>query len=187
MKYIECLIIVAFIATLTLLPGHKKPASPVQRVASQIQQSDKKEPVVQKATVEETVTPAPVAVAPQPIVTLTDHEQIMADAGIDQADWSSVDYIISHESGWCATKWEGQYGDCPTTYTEEYSTESTSRGYGLCQSTPAIKMADAGSDWRTNPVTQLRWCSSHADQYGGWQGAAAHWEHQIYAIGHGNW
>ena len=33
----------------------------------------------------------------------------------------------------------------------------TSGAYGIPQSLPATKMASAGSDWRTNPVTQIRW------------------------------
>ena len=48
-----------------------------------------------------------------------------------------------------------------------------SGAYGLCQSLPASKMAAAGADWETNPVTQLKWCSTHANNYGGWQQA---WE-----------
>jgi hypothetical protein len=33
----------------------------------------------------------------------------------------------------------------------------TSGAYGIPQALPATKMASAGSDWRTNPVTQIRW------------------------------
>jgi hypothetical protein len=33
----------------------------------------------------------------------------------------------------------------------------SSGAYGIPQSLPAAKMASAGSDWRTNPVTQIRW------------------------------
>ena len=49
-------------------------------------------------------------------------------------------------------------------------------GYGLCQATPGYKMASAGSDWETNPITQLRWCNSYADNtYGSWYNAYIHW------------
>lgn len=129
-----------------------------------------------QAAHEVVATPPP---APQPV--LTQHEQWMQDAGIAQSDWSAVDYIISHESGWCATKWEGEIGYCPGQYAETYSTESTSRGYGLCQSTPAIKMATVAIDWQTNPVTQLKWCSTHADGKGGWQASYVYW------VAHRNW
>jgi hypothetical protein len=37
-------------------------------------------------------------------------------------------------------------------------------------------MASAGSDWQTNPVTQLQWCTQYAtDRYGGWWGAYNQW------------
>lgn len=96
----------------------------------------------------------------------------MALAGIAPGDYDAADYIISHESGWCPTKAQGQYGGCPP-----YSGSVPSYGgYGLCQSTPGSKMASAGADWATNPVTQLKWCSGYAQsRYGGWQGAYAHW------------
>jgi hypothetical protein len=54
-------------------------------------------------------------------------------------------------------------------------------GYGLCQSTPGSKMATAGSDWATNPITQLRWCSGYAtSKYGGWAGAYSFWYSHYY-------
>ncbi len=34
-------------------------------------------------------------------------------------------------------------------------------------------MASAGSDYMTNPVTQLKWCHEYAQGYGGWHKAAA--------------
>lgn len=95
----------------------------------------------------------------------------MALAGISPGDYEYVDYIVSHESGWCPTKAQGQR-DCPPIPTNP----NTPNGYGLCQSTPGSKMASAGSDWQTNPVTQLRWCSSYAiGRYGSWGAAYNHW------------
>ncbi len=96
----------------------------------------------------------------------------MALAGIAPGDYNYADYIISHESGWCPTKAQGQYGGCPPYAGYVPSTG----GYGLCQSTPGSKMATAGSDWQTNPVTQLRWCSGYAhSRYGSWGAAYNHW------------
>lgn len=113
---------------------------------------------------------AALAVAkPQPPI----HEQWMTAAGIAPEDWPHVDYIMSQESGWCTHKWEGQIGYCPTSYTERFSPANPNVGYGLCQSTPAIKMASLANDWRDNPVTQLKWCAKHAQGYGGWAPAAA--------------
>lgn len=87
-----------------------------------------------------------------------DKSSLMAAAGISQADYPYVDYIVSHESNWRPGAHNGGSG-----------------AYGLCQSLPASKMASAGADYLTNPVTQLRWCSGYASRYGGWQGAYNAW------------
>lgn len=63
------------------------------------------------------------------------------------------------------------------------ATNPSSGAYGLPQSLPAEKMASAGPDWRTNPVTQLRWQKGYVDAvYGGvcpawakWQERNPHW------------
>jgi len=102
----------------------------------------------------------------------------MAYAGIPPQDYYYASYIISHESGWCPTKAQGQYY-CPLPSQADYM---TSNGYGLCQATPGYKMASAGSDWATDPITQLSWCNSYANsRYGGWYNAYIHW------INNGNW
>ncbi len=105
----------------------------------------------------------------------TDSTSIMSAAGISSRDYPYVNYIISRESGWCPTKWQGQVGFCPAYYSQLHDT-SSGYGYGLCQSTPAIKMSSSGADWATNPVTQLLWCSGYANtRYHGWGGAYNHW------------
>ncbi len=88
-----------------------------------------------------------------------DKASLMAAAGIAPADYPYVDYIISRESGW-----------------RPGAVNSSSGAYGLCQALPGGKMTSAGADWRTNPVTQLRWCSGYATgRYGGWAGAYNAW------------
>lgn len=82
----------------------------------------------------------------------------MALAGIAPSDFQYADYIISHESGW------------------RPNAGNASGAYGLCQALPGSKMASAGADWATNPITQLRWCSGYANsRYGGWANAYSHW------------
>jgi len=114
----------------------------------------------------------------------SDKEGIMRAAGIADSDFPYVYFIINHENGlWCPTRYQGTSG-CPEYYVEKFpgAETSTNTGYGLCQATPGIKMASAGDDWRTNAVTQLRWCSGYASsRYGGWEGAYEHW------IAHNNW
>jgi hypothetical protein len=38
-----------------------------------------------------------------------------------------------------------------------YDAENPDGAYGIPQAYPASKMASAGSDWRTNPATQIKW------------------------------
>lgn len=128
--------------------------------------------VIQEVRVQE---PVPRITARGKAVTIPENTAaVMAAAGIASRDYPYVNYIISHESGWCATKWQGQAGYCPPYYEPLHSIDS-GYGYGLCQSTPASKMASAGSDWQTNAVTQLRWCTGYASRYGGWEGAYNFW------------
>ena len=88
------------------------------------------------------------------------HEDWMAAAGIAPSDYGYAEFIISHESGWGYTKYN--YGG--------------SGAYGLCQALPGSKMASAGADWETNPITQLRWCNGYAvGRYGSWAGAYEFW------------
>lgn len=95
----------------------------------------------------------------------------MALAGIAPSDYPYADFIISHESGWCPTKAQGERY-CPAVPDDPMTPD----GYGLCQATPGYKMETAGSDWETNPITQLKWCSGYADShYGSWYDAYLHW------------
>lgn len=125
-----------------------------------------------------TIAPITTQTAPTPVSQPTTQSDaaIMAAAGIASSDYTYVSFILNKESGWCPTKWEGEIGGCPA-----YHGTPNQVGYGMCQSTPAIKMAVAGSDWATNPVTQLRWCSIHASGYGGWYNSYLHW------VANNNW
>lgn len=90
-----------------------------------------------------------------------DKYSLMAAAGIAASEYEAMDYIVSHEGSWSGTT--------------RYNTAG-SGAYGLCQALPASKMASAGADYMTNPVTQLRWCASYASgRYGGLWGAYNFW------------
>jgi uncharacterized protein YabE (DUF348 family) len=101
-----------------------------------------------------------------------EREQLMRIAGIPESEFASVNYIIGQESGWCATKWQGQYGRCPEFYEELHDPNDSRYGYGLCQSTPGIKMASIAEDWQTNAVAQLQWCYNYMKGYGSANAAA---------------
>lgn len=111
----------------------------------------------QAAQVAATPVQTPTA-APAPVQAATggSHTDWMAAAGIAESDYGYVDYIVNRESGWRVNASNG----------------ST---WGLCQSLPGNKMASAGADWETNPITQLRWCASYSSRYGGWAGSYQAW------------
>ena len=88
-----------------------------------------------------------------------DHNTLMSAAGIPQDQWACTDYIISHESGWRVNASNGGSG-----------------AYGLPQSLPGSKMASAGADWATNPITQLKWYYGYTSaRYGSPCGAYEYW------------
>lgn len=95
------------------------------------------------------------------------HQDWMAAAGISSSDYGYVEYIVDHEGSWAPCKVQGGTIDC---------SYSGSMGYGIVQATPGSKMASAGDDWRTNPITQLRWATGYAvGRYGSWSAAYNHW------------
>lgn len=67
-------------------------------------------------------------------------EGLAAQAGWRGAQWRCLDQLVWRESRWTHT-----------------ARNPTSGAYGIPQALPASKLATAGSDWRTNPVTQTRW------------------------------
>ncbi|GEN94685.1 tape measure protein [Pediococcus ethanolidurans] len=95
------------------------------------------------------------------------HKNWLKEAGIT-SNFDKWNYIISHESGW-----------------NPKATNGGSGAYGLPQSLPGSKMASAGSDWRSNPITQLKWMKSYvSSRYGGIGNAYRYWlSHHNYANG----
>ena len=68
--------------------------------------------------------------------------------------------LWNRESGWSYT-----------------ATNASSGAYGIPQALPASKMASAGSDWQTNPATQIKWGLGYIQStYGSPCGAWAHSE-----------
>lgn len=103
--------------------------------------------------------PKPKVVERPPVEVPKSKEDLLRAAGIPESDWQAVDYIVSKESSW-----------------RHDAVNASSGATGLCQSLPASKMASAGGDYMTNPVTQLKWCHQYAqDRYSGWWSAHAFW------------
>ncbi|MBR2839759.1 G5 domain-containing protein [Candidatus Saccharibacteria bacterium] len=80
------------------------------------------------------------------------------EAGVSEADLAAAIDLIYHESG-CRVN----------------AINAGSGAYGIPQALPGSKMASAGSDWETNPVTQIKWMAGYVSRYGGWQGALNFW------------
>lgn len=99
---------------------------------------------------------------------LTGSPQTVAHAlvlrqGWSEGQWGCLDALWGRESGWST-----------------YATNSSSGAYGIPQALPGWKMASMGADWRSNPITQIRWgidyiaakygspcvALSHSDSYG---------------------
>jgi hypothetical protein len=115
-----------------------------------------------------TPTPQPATAAPAPSVnaqpsgTPTGNrgigQRMMLDRwGLDQ--WPCLNSLWSHESGW------------------RTNAANPSGAYGIPQALPGSKMAAAGGDWQTNPVTQIRWGLGYiAARYGSPCGAWGHFQ-----------
>lgn len=132
---------------------------------------------IQEITIQEPVTE--IIVRGKAVQIPSDKQAVMAAAGIAPGDYPYVDFIMSHESGWCPTKLQGQIGYCPP-----YAPEAipAGLGYGLGQATPGTKMAPYGADWKTSAVTQLKWASAYTKgRYGTWAAAYNYWQ------SHRNW
>lgn len=77
---------------------------------------------------------------------------------VSAGQWSCLNSLWQKESNWRHT-----------------ATNPSSGAYGIPQSLPGSKMASAGSDWRTNPRTQIRWGLSYIkSRYGSPCGAWSH-------------
>lgn len=86
--------------------------------------------------------------------------RLMIEFGLPEDQWPYLDALWHRESGW------NHLADNPT-----------SSAYGIPQSLPGSKMAVVGSDWRTNPETQIRWGLAYIGaRYGNAQKAWAHSE-----------
>ncbi|MFC5242447.1 transglycosylase SLT domain-containing protein [Streptomyces atrovirens] len=104
-----------------------------------------------------------IAAAPAQAATTTSASSAQATAKKmigDSAEFQCFSKIVQHESSWNPT-----------------ATNASSGAYGLVQALPASKMASAGSDWRTNPATQIKWGLDYMkDRYGSACDAWSFWQ-----------
>ncbi|MEU0965133.1 transglycosylase SLT domain-containing protein [Streptomyces sp. NPDC005917] len=78
----------------------------------------------------------------------------------DAAQYNAFSKIVEHESGWNPS-----------------ATNGSSGAYGLVQALPGSKMASAGSDWKSNPATQIKWGLDYMNsRYGSPTAAWSFWQ-----------
>jgi hypothetical protein len=65
---------------------------------------------------------------------------LLSSYGFGSDQFGCLDSLWQKESGW-----------------NPHASNSSSGAYGIPQALPGGKMSSAGSDWRTNPVTQIKW------------------------------
>ncbi|MFB7246904.1 transglycosylase SLT domain-containing protein [Streptomyces populi] len=90
--------------------------------------------------------------------------QAMAAQMVPSGQFQCFSNIVNHESSW-----------------NYHAVNASSGAYGLFQALPAGKYSSAGSDWQTNPATQIKWGLNYMNgRYGSpceawsfWQ--ANHW------------
>jgi hypothetical protein len=102
-----------------------------------------------------TASAAPVASgSPQQIA-----RAMLASFGWSSSQFSCLDPLWAHESGWSVTAYNAGSG-----------------AYGIPQALPGSRMASAGPDWQTNAATQIRWGLEYIKgTYGSPCGA---WDHE---------
>ncbi|GLW07369.1 hypothetical protein Misp01_24990 [Microtetraspora sp. NBRC 13810] len=83
--------------------------------------------------------PFPPGTTPDPGSNKALGRQMLAARGWT-AEWGCLEKLWDKESNW-----------------NERAMNRYSGAYGIPQSLPGTKMASAGSDWQTNPATQIKW------------------------------
>jgi hypothetical protein len=100
--------------------------------------------------------PAPAAASgsPQQIA-----EAMLGSFGWSSSQFSCLDPLWAHESGWSVTAYNAGTG-----------------AYGIPQALPGSRMASAGPDWQTDAATQIRWGLQYIQATYGSPCAA--WDHE---------
>lgn len=97
-------------------------------------------PIVVEAIIAQTPqTPQPPQ-TPKPQKPTVAMARSFALRALGRQQYKCVYILFRYESGWRTTAFNRSSG-----------------AYGIPQALPGIKMSRAGKDWRTNPITQVKW------------------------------
>jgi hypothetical protein len=86
-------------------------------------------------------------------------QAMLASFGWSSSQFSCLDPLWAHESGWSVTAYNAGSG-----------------AYGIPQALPGSRMASAGPDWQTNAATQVRWGLEYIK--GTYGSPCAAWDHE---------
>ncbi|MGH3169187.1 MAG: transglycosylase SLT domain-containing protein, partial [Trebonia sp.] len=126
--------------------------SPAQVEAQSSQSSQSQEQAQQQNTT--------VSAAPDPGTAQSYAYSELPAYGFSQSgQWSCLEDLWQQESSWL------------------YDAENASGAYGIPQALPASKMASAGSDYLTDPDTQIRWGLGYITEVYGTPCSA--WDHEV--------
>jgi hypothetical protein len=125
-------------------------ATAAQNTAAQNQSTATAQPAASA-----TASAAPVASgSPQQIA-----QAMLASFGWSSSQFSCLDPLWAHESGWSVTAYNAGSG-----------------AYGIPQALPGSRMASAGPDWQNNAATQIRWGLEYIK--GTYGSPCAAWDHE---------
>lgn len=133
-------------------PSSSPSSSPAPKPASTPPSRPSPQPVTTTTT-----TPAPVT--PNGAVQQM-ASGLLATFGFPASQWSCLNDLWTRESGW-----------------DTFAENPSSGAYGIPQALPGDKMSSAGADWRTNPLTQIRWGLGYIKSVYGTPCAA--WDHEL--------
>ena len=89
--------------------------------------------------------------------------RLMAGAyGWAGSEWAYLESGWQEESGW-------------NQHAANVPSDPYNHAYGIPQANPGSKMASAGSDWRTNPATQIKWGLAYIKATYGAPSRVPHW------------
>ena len=116
-----------------------------------------------RPTASASAQPAPSATASAASVASGSPQQIaqamLASFGWSSSQFSCLDPLWAHESGWSVTAYNAGSG-----------------AYGIPQALPGSRMASAGPDWQNNAATQIRWGLEYIK--GTYGSPCAAWDHE---------
>lgn len=159
----------AFLVVSSLSPG-EEPASaavpaPIERPAQAFVVADPQHPGAARddydvSIIVPRVRTAPATGTPDPGSAQAIAYDMVIARGWSQSEYDCLVALWNRESHW-----------------NVYAHNPSSGAYGIPQALPGNKMASAGADWQTNPVTQITWGLGYiAGRYGTPCGAWAHSE-----------